>query len=61
MCNTVELLHPFQSTRDLDGAYGDRETVQNIAFDGETFGRKARSCPPTKNSKTANGRKPQLA
>jgi hypothetical protein len=39
MCNTVEQLHPFQSTRDLDGTYCDRETVQDIAFDGETFGR----------------------
>lgn len=38
MCNTTEQLHPFQSTRDLDGALGDRETVQDIAFDGETFG-----------------------
>lgn len=61
MCNTVELLHPFQSTRDLDGTYGDRESVQDIAFDGETFGRKARTCPPTKPSKTANGRKPLMA
>jgi hypothetical protein len=37
MCNTVEQLHPFQSTRDLDGSYSDRETVQDIAFDGTTF------------------------
>ena len=32
---TVELLHPYQSTRDLDGILVDRETVQDIAYDGE--------------------------
>jgi hypothetical protein len=32
---TVELLHPFQSTRDLDGIHTDREVVQDIAYDGE--------------------------
>ena len=56
MCNTVEQLHPFQSTRDVDGVYGDRETVQNIAFDGETFEAKKRTCN-TKPLKTANGHK----
>jgi hypothetical protein len=61
MCSTVEQLHPFQSTRDLDGSYSDRETVQDIAFDGETFGRKAHICLPTKNSKMANGRKLLMA
>ncbi len=39
-CITVNDLHPFQSTRDIDGVKGDRETVQDIAFDGETFGKK---------------------
>ncbi len=56
MCNTVELLHPFQSTRDLDGSYSDRETVQDIAYDGDTFGRR-KHCPAIKNSKTESGRK----
>lgn len=32
---TVELLHPYQSTRDLDGIRTDREVVQDIAYDGE--------------------------
>ena len=57
MCNTVEQLHPFQSTRDVDGVVGDRETVQDIAFDGETFGVKKRRPCNTKPLKTANGHK----
>jgi hypothetical protein len=61
MCNTVEQLHPFQSTRDLDGSYSDRETVQNIAFDGETFESRKRKCATTTNSKTVNGHKPLMA
>lgn len=32
---TVEMLHPYQSTRDLDGIRTDREVVQDIAYDGE--------------------------
>lgn len=47
-CNTVNDLHPFQSTRDIDGARGDRETVQDIAYDGETFGRKPLPKRPTR-------------
>lgn len=34
---TVEMLHPYQSTIDLDGLRTDREVVQDIAFDGETM------------------------
>jgi len=36
MCSTVDTLHPFQSTLDLDGSLSDRETVQDIAYDGNT-------------------------
>ena len=32
---TIDRLHPYQSTRDLDGIYTDREVVQDIAYDGE--------------------------
>lgn len=35
-CHTIELLRPFQSTRDLDGIRTDREEVQDIAYDGMT-------------------------
>jgi len=33
---TLDRLHPYQSTRDLDGIYIDREIVQDIAYDGDT-------------------------
>lgn len=35
-CHTIDLLRPFQSTRDLDGIHTDREEVQDIAYDGMT-------------------------
>ncbi len=45
-CLTADDLHPFQSTRDIDGVKGDRETVQNIAYDGETFGKRVKPKRP---------------
>lgn len=41
---TVELLHPYQSTRDLDGIRTDREVVQDIAYDGEVAYRCRQNC-----------------
>ncbi len=46
MCNTVEILHPFQSSRDCDGVVSDRETVSDIAYDGETFASKVQHVLP---------------
>jgi hypothetical protein len=51
---TTEMLHPFQSTIDLDGTRTDRETVQDIAFDGEAAGRMR--CHVSRVGVTRNGK-----
>lgn len=38
MDRTIDLLRPYQSTRDLDGIRTDREDVQDIAYDGDECG-----------------------
>ncbi len=47
-CNTAADLHPFQSTHDLDGMRADRETVQDIAWDGDSAGKKPKPPPKRK-------------
>lgn len=42
MDRTIDLLRPYQSTRDLDGIRTDREDVQDIAYDGDECGRRQR-------------------
>lgn len=39
MDRTIDLLRPYQSTRDPDGIRTDREDVQDIAYDGDCCGR----------------------
>lgn len=36
-CSTCDRLYPWMSTRDADGLLTDREEIQDIAYDGETF------------------------
>lgn len=54
-CETSGQLHPYQSSRDVDGLVFDRETDADIAYDGITLAERSVNRPCSKQVKHRGG------